>query len=211
MLCFITASPGNECSRETTESDHRSSTPHKLCAPPAPSLLGSPLFPAVRAVWGWGRSVHQAEGGPLGPLHLDAGVSKAPGASGRMLAPPPQWGRSSRRHDDVAWGRERLGQGRSVLRGPHSDPRGRGEAVSRKGLKLQPEHRKEHAPRGGTRPGRQLQATPCATRIRPNKPGGGGLPVHATRTHQCGAGACRGPDRGGTSSGWRRLPLRAGI
>ena len=125
--------------------------------------------------------------------------------------PPPQWGRSSRRHDDVAWGRERLGQGRSVLRGPHSDPRGRGEAVSRKGLKLQPEHRKEHAPRGGTRPGRQLQATPCATRIRPNKPGGGGLPVHATRTHQCGAGACRGPDRGGTSSGWRRLPLRAGI
>lgn len=124
---------------------------------------------------------------------------------------PPEWGRSSCRRNDVVWGRERLGQGRSVLRRPHSDPRGQGEAVPRKGLKLQPEHRKEHAPRGGTHPGLQLQAAPRAPRRRRNKPGGGGLPARATRTHRCGAGACRGPDWGGMSSGWRWLPPRAGI
>ena len=108
MLCFITVSPGNERSRETMESDHRSSARHKLCAPPAPSLPGSPSFPAVCAVWDWGRSIHQAEGGLLDPCISVLGSPRPLGRVSRCWV-PPKWGRSSHRREDVVQGREGLG------------------------------------------------------------------------------------------------------
>ena len=103
VLCFITVSPGNERSRETMESDHRSSARHKLCAPPAPSLPGSPSFPAVCAVWDWGRSIHQAEGGLLDPCISVLGSPRPLGRVSRCWV-PPKWGRSSHRREDVVQG-----------------------------------------------------------------------------------------------------------
>ena len=79
--------------RETMESDHRSSARHKLCAPPALSLPGSPSFPAVCAVWDWGRSIHQAEGGLLDPCISVLGSPRPLGRVSRCWV-PPKWGRS---------------------------------------------------------------------------------------------------------------------
>ena len=147
VLCFITVSPGNERSRETMESDHRSSARHKLCAPPALSLPGSPSFPAVCAVWDWGRSIHQAEGGLLDPCISVLGSPRPLGRVSRCWV-PPKWGRSSHRREDIVQGREGLGQAGQCSGPTQTLGGGGGRAVPRKGLKLQPEHRKEHAPLG---------------------------------------------------------------
>ena len=126
---------------------HRSSAPHKLCAPPAPSLPGSPSFPAVRAVWDWGSSIHQAEGRLLDPCISALGSPRPLRWVGGCWV-PPKWGRSSHRREDVMRGREGLGQASQCSGPTQTLGGGGGRAVPRKGLKLQPEHRKEHTPLG---------------------------------------------------------------